>query len=307
MTRNSNTGLHWANKVGLSNDVRPRSLSSPAKKQFKSDVKALPGTVSLLVILILAFLSAVGPVFCPNGYEHTNYASTNLPPCSEFWFGTDAVGRDLFARVCQGTRVSLLVGIIGAMLSQLIGCSIGCISGYYGGALDSIVMAGVDIGVCIPTLVYITLITLLLGNSVGTLILAISLSSWMDAARRCRSRILQFRTREFVLAAHSQGMKPGYIIGKHILPNFSGQLVVDFFTAIPGAIFSEAYLSFIGLGISSPMTSLGQLCKTGVSLYRMHPYQLWIPSAVLCVLILALYVLGNCLRDFLDPKDGGNS
>lgn len=257
---------------------------------------------SVSVIFLLIMLALFGPVVCPRTYESTNMAASNLSPSREYWFGTDAVGRDMFARVWQGVRVSVLIGIIGAIIPQLFGSLIGCISGYFGGKLDNVIMSAVDIGVCVPSLVYITLITLLLGNGIGTLILAISLSSWMDAARNCRSRMLQFRTREFVLAAQAQGLPPFHIMGRHILPNIAGQLVVNIFTAIPTAIFSEAYLSFIGLGIASPMTSLGQLCKSGVSLYRVYPYQFWIPGALLSVVIMAFYVLGNSLRDILDPR-----
>ena len=257
---------------------------------------------SVIIILLLAMLATFGPMLCPRSFETTNMSATNLAPSWTYLFGTDTVGRDMFARVWYGVRISLLIGIAGAIIPQLLGCLIGCISGYYGGKLDSVIMSAVDIGVCIPTLVYITLITLLLGNGIGTLILAISLSSWMDAARNCRSRMLQFRSREFVYVAQTQGMRPSHIITKHILPNISGQLIVSTFTAIPGAIFSEAYLSFIGLGVISPMTSLGQLCKAGVSVYRIYPYQLWIPGTVLSVLILAFYILGNSLRDVLDPR-----
>lgn len=257
---------------------------------------------SMAVILLLLLLALTAPWVCPRSYDATNTACSNLAPSLEFWYGTDTLGRDMFARVWQGVRVSLLIGILGAIIPQIIGGLIGCVSGYFGGRIDSAIMSAVDIGACIPTLVYITLITLLLGNSIGTLVLAISLSSWMGAARNCRSRMLQFRSREFILVAQAQGLPPFHIIGKHILPNIAGQLVVNIFTAIPAAIFSEAYLSFIGLGIASPMTSLGQLCKSGVSLYRVYPYQFWIPGVLLSVVIMAFYVLGNSLRDILDPR-----
>lgn len=257
---------------------------------------------SAVVIIFIIMAAILCPLFYPRSYESTNMLAPNIKPNNEYWFGTDSLGRDIFARVWQGARISIVVGIVGAIIPQVLGCLIGCVSGYYGGKLDSIIMSIVDIGVCVPTLVYITLITLLLGNGLGTLILAISLSSWMDAARNCRSRMLQYKTREFILVAQSQGLPAIHIIIKHIFPNIAGQLIVCIFTAIPGAIFSEAYLSFIGLGITSPSTSLGQLCKSGISLYRIYPYQLWIPSAVLIILVLAFYLFGNSLRDMLDPR-----
>ncbi len=164
-----------------------------------------------------------------------------------------------------------------------------------------LIMRIIDIGVCIPSLVYVTLIMLWLGSGPAAIVLAIAITGWMDSGRVVRGRMLQFKNREFVLAAKTQGASSLRIIFRHILPNILGQQVVSISSAIPGAIFLEAYLSFIGLGIKSPMTSWGQLCQMGASFYRLYPYQLFIPGVLISVTILAFYLFGNCLRDALDP------
>ena len=170
-----------------------------------------------------------------------------------------------------------------------------------GGREDMLIMRIIDVGVCIPSLVYVTLIMLWLDAGPVAIIIAIAITGWMDSARVVRGRMLQFKNREFVLAASTLGASPIRIIFRHILPNILGQQVVNISSAIPAAIFLEAYLSFIGLGIKSPMTSWGQLCQVGSEFYRLYPYQLFIPGVFISVTILAFYLFGNCLRDALDP------
>ncbi len=257
--------------------------------------------ISLAIIAIITLLAIFAPMFCPYDYETNNLQAINQPPSAEHWFGTDQLGRDLWARVWTGARVSLLIGLGGAIAPQIVGIFFGGISGYFGGWVDMLIMRIIDVGVCIPELVYITLMMLLMGSGPLAIIVTIALVGWMGSARFIRGRVLQFKNREFVLAAKSQGASPMRQIFRYILPNILGQQVVSITAAIPGAIFTEAYLSFIGLGIKSPTTSWGQLAQTGSSLYRLYPYQLWIPGALISITILAFYLFGNCLRDALDP------
>ena len=257
--------------------------------------------ICLYIITIVIILSLFGPLLSHYDYTTTNMKEANLSPCVNHLFGTDALGRDLWSRVWIGVRVSLFIGFIGAVCSQLIGCFVGCIAGYVGGWVDLSIMGVTDIAVCIPSLVYLTLLSLWIGPGVFSVLVAISISNWMESARLVRSRIMQYKSREFVLIARSQGATAMYIIIKHILPNIIGSLVISLFSLFPSAIFSEAYLSFIGLGIASPLTSLGQLCKTGVGVFRMFPYQLLFPGIIISILILALFVLGNSFRDAFDP------
>ena len=279
--------------------VRPSvSYWADVLRRLKSDKVAM---ISFGVIFVIALFAIFAPMFSPYDYETTNLKATNLAPCAEHWFGTDQLGRDLWARVWVGARVSLFIGLGGAIAPQLAGILIGGVSGYFGGWVDMVIMRIIDIGVCIPELVYITLMMLFMGSGPMAIILTIGMVGWMGSARFIRGRVMQFRNREFVLAAKTQGASPLRQIFRYILPNILGQQVVSITAAIPGAIFMEAYLSFIGLGIKSPMTSWGQLSQVGASFYRVHPYQLFIPGALISVTILAFYLFGNCLRDALDP------
>ena len=285
---------------GLSDVIVRPSVSywKDVFRRIKSDKVAM---VSLSVIIIISLFAMFAPIFSKYGYETTSMLETNLKPGGSHIFGTDSLGRDLWARVWMGARVSMAIGVCGAIVPQLIGIFLGGISGYFGGWVDMVIMRIIDVGVCIPSLIYVTLIMLFMGSGPVAIIIAIAMTGWMDSARVVRGRMLQFKNREFVLAARTQGASPFRIIFRHILPNILGQQVVSISSAIPGAIFLEAYLSFIGLGIQSPMTSWGQLCQVGASFYRLYPYQLFIPGVFISITILAFYLFGNCLRDALDP------
>ena len=256
---------------------------------------------SLAVILIIIIMSIIGPMMVPYQYNNTSLLEGNQEPSATHWFGTDKPGRDLWARCWVGARISLLIGLMGAIIPQLLGIIIGGISGYFGGWVDMVIMRFIDICSCIPTLIYLTLIMLLIGSGPVAIVIAVSVTSWTGCARMVRGRILQFKDRDFVLASRTQGAGAAHLIFRSILPNIMGQIIVDVTSAIPQVIFTEAYLSFIGLGIQSPMTSWCQLDQSGASVFRIHPYQLLIPGALSSVTILAFYLFGNCLRDAMDP------
>ncbi len=279
--------------------VRPSvSYWADVFRRIRQDKVAM---ISLGIIVIISLMAIFAPFFCPYDYATNNLSAINQPPSAEHWFGTDQLGRDLWARVWVGARVSLLIGLGGAIAPQIVGIFLGGISGYFGGWVDMFIMRVIDVGLCIPELVYVTLMMLLMGSGPMAIIATIAMVGWMGSARFIRGRILQFKNREFVLAAKAQGASPMRQIFRYILPNILGQQVVTITAAIPGAIFMEAYLSFIGLGIKSPMTSWGQLSQIGSSVFRTSPYQLWIPGALISVTILAFYLFGNSLRDALDP------
>lgn len=279
--------------------VRPSvSYWADVFRRIRQDKVAM---ISLGIIVIISLMAIFAPFFCPYDYATNNLSAINQPPSAEHWFGTDQLGRDLWARVWIGARVSLLIGLGGAIAPQIVGIFLGGISGYFGGWVDMFIMRVIDVGLCIPELVYVTLMMLLMGSGPMAIIATIAMVGWMGSARFIRGRILQFKNREFVLAAKAQGASPMRQIFRYILPNILGQQVVTITAAIPGAIFMEAYLSFIGLGIKSPMTSWGQLSQIGSSVFRTSPYQLWIPGALISVTILAFYLFGNSLRDALDP------
>lgn len=255
---------------------------------------------ALLTLLVL--LAVFAPLFSPYQYDHTSLLEGNQPPSAAHWFGTDSVGRDMWTRIWVGARVSLGVGVIGALLPFLIGMLVGSVSGWFGGWVDMVVMRIIDIGMCIPSMIYVILILVYFGGGAGAIIIAMAVMNWMGPARGYRGRVLQFKNREFVLSARTLGASPMRIVYRHILPNILGNIVVSLTSFVPAAISMEAGLAFIGLGINPPMTSLGQLSSDGANLYRTYFYQFAIPALVISLIIFSFYMLGNCLRDALDPQ-----
>ena len=258
--------------------------------------------ICLVYIAVITGFALIAPLLSPFEYDATSLKEGNQPPGMVHWFGTDSVGRDLWTRVWIGARVSLAIGLFGSILPELIGILIGGIAGYFGGLVDMVIMRIIDVGVCIPSLVYITMLMLFMGGGPVTIVIALAMTGWMGAARNVRGRVMQFKHREFVIASKTLGGSPFRLVFRNILPNIMGQLVIGITSGIPMAIFMEAYLSFIGMGVQSPMTSWGQLSQIGASLFRIFPYQLYIPGILISITILVFYIFGNCLRDALDPR-----
>jgi len=252
------------------------------------------------IFISICIMALIVPELSGIKYDAISMPERNMSPNTNHWFGTDSLGRDLWTRIWYGTRITIIIAIFGAVIPQIMGCIIGSIAGYFGGLIDSILMAIVDICTSIPSLIYITLLYLILGPGIHSIIIAISISSWMETARLVRSRIMQYKNSDFVIHAKLQGATSLYIIFTHIFPNIIGQIIIKIFLAIPSAIFIEAYLSFIGMGVASPSVSLGLLCKVGVSTYRMYPYQLFFPSIILSLIVLSFYILGNIIRNNFD-------
>lgn len=254
------------------------------------------------LIMLMVLLSIFGPMMTSYSYNDTDLTQINGPMSAEHWFGTDTLGRDLWARVWTGARVSLIVGVIGAIVPSLIGVVIGGISGYFGGKLDMLIMRFIDICICVPQLIYVILIMIYFGSGPGPIIAAFAITGWMGSARNIRGLVLQLKEQEFVLAAKTLGASPARLIAKHLIPNTLGIIIVGITTAVPAAIFYEAYLSFIGIGIKPPMSSWGQLVNDGIKVFRVFPSQLFIPSIFICLTMLSFNLFGDGLRDAFDPK-----
>lgn len=280
--------------------VRPGvSFWSDVARRLKKNKVAMG---ALMCILAISAAAVVFPLISPYSYNETDLSRINEAPSRDHWFGTDTVGRDLWVRVWIGARVSLIVGVVGAILPAAIGIVVGGISGYVGGVVDMVVMRAVDVLMCIPSMIYLILIMLYIGSGALPIILAFALTNWMGTARSTRALVLQLKEREFVLSAKVLGASPGRLIFKHLIPNTLGYVVVGITMAIPGAIFHEAFLSYIGLGVQPPMTSWGQLAQLGSATYRVYPYQLFFPALFISVTMLAFNLFGDGLRDALDPR-----
>lgn len=219
-----------------------------------------------------------------------------------FIFGTDELGRDLLIRIIYGARISLLIGIIAAVVNFTIGVLYGGASGYLGGKVDNIMMRIVDIISTIPLVLYVILIMVVIGSGLKSIIITLGTIYWVQMARIVRGQIYSLKEQEFVLAAKTLGADTWRILIRHLIPNAMGPIIVTMTMMIPRAIFTEAFLSFIGLGVSAPMASWGTLCNDALGGLRSYPYLLFYPSLAICVTMLAFNFLGDGLRDALDPR-----
>lgn len=258
--------------------------------------------VSLCVILLIFIISIIGPFLTKFDYASNDLKNVNQWPDRIHWFGTDSLGRDEFVRVMYGARISLSVGIVAALINLTIGVLYGGISGYYGGYVDNIMMRIVDIIYAIPMMLYVILLMVIMGKNLVNVYITLGITYWGNMARIVRGQVLSLKEQEFVLAARAAGADSRRIIVRHLIPNCMGQIIVTLTLSIPGAIFTEAFLSFIGLGVAAPMSSWGTLCNDALGAYRIYPYQLFIPALAICITMIAFNLFGDGLRDALDPK-----
>lgn len=258
--------------------------------------------VSLVVLILLTIMVIVGPYIRGLDYTTINAVDKNLEPNSKYWFGTDNLGRDMFSRIWYGGRVSIAVAICCTAIQVVVGSLYGGVMAYFGGWVDELMMRIIEVLSSIPHLLVTIIIMMVLGNSMFSLLVALSLTSWVGTARQMRGQIMQLRESEYVLAAQALGAAPGRIIIKHLIPNTIGILILNTAVSIPGYIFSEAGLSFLGMGLQPPSTSWGVLISSGQQQMDFYPYQLFFPALMLCITVLAFNLLGDGLRDALDPR-----
>lgn len=257
---------------------------------------------SLLAIVTLLLAAIIGPMVSPYNYADQNIQQINMGPSASHWFGTDILGRDIFVRVLYGARISLSIGIVVSLINLCIGVVYGGIAGLSGGKVDRIMMNVVEVLYGVPGIIYIILLMVVFKPGLTNIFIAMGISTWLGMARVVRGQILSIKEQEFVLAARTMGVDSKHILLRHLLPNTIGIIVVNITLSIPGAIFAEAFLSYIGLGVSAPMASWGVLAKDGVSLIHEYPYQLFFPAGAISLTMLAFNYLGDGLRDALDPK-----
>jgi oligopeptide transport system permease protein len=259
--------------------------------------------VSAAMILLVIVLAAVGPYLTPytsDGQDLTR--QFRGPSLSGFWFGTDNFGRSMFDRVWEGTRVSLYIAFLATALDLGIGMFYGAISAYYGGSVDNLMQRIVEILVGIPSLVVIILLMLIFDPGILSITIAIAFTGWTSTARLIRGQVLRLKEQEFFLASRTLGAGSHRLILKHLIPNVLYIVIITLMFTVPSAIFFEAFLSFIGLGIQVPDASLGALINEGASEMRFYPHLLVFPAIVLCLLTISFRLLGDGLRDALDPR-----
>jgi len=222
-----------------------------------------------------------------------------------FWLGTDYLGRDLWARLWRGSRVSLLIALIAVAVNTVIGIVYGGISGYYGGSTDMVMMRITEIISAFPEIVVVTLFIIAFGTGITSIILALLIRGWVPVARLVRAQFLRFKDREYVLAARTLGVKDSALIFKHILPNSMGPIITRMMIAVPSAIFAESFLAYIGLGLKAPEPSIGILLSNGQKVLLQYPYQTLFPAILISVLMICFNLFSNGLRDALNPTMRG--
>ncbi|WP_179402760.1 ABC transporter permease [Burkholderia guangdongensis] len=285
-------------------DTPPRSRTpfALAMARFLHNRAAV---VSLVLLAAIALACFIGPWLLPSDPTASDWSAISLAPtrAGMHWFGTDELGRDLLVRTLIGGRVSLDVGLLGALVSGLIGVAWGATAGFAGGRVDAAMMRVVDMMYAIPYLLIAILMMTLFGRSFVLVVLTISAFSWLDMARVVRGQTLSLRNREFVDAARAIGVSPASIVLRHIVPNLLGVVVVYATVTVPSIVLTESVLSFLGLGVQEPMTSWGVLIQDGAQKLESMPWLLLAPATMLCVTLYCVNFIGDGLRDALDPKD----
>lgn len=267
--------------------------------RFRKNKLAMVGVVILILLIIMAIF---GPYMSGYDYATNDLANKNKLPSSDHWFGTDDLGRDVFTRTWEGARISIFIGIAAALVDLTIGVFWGGIAGYKGGRIDEYMMRIADVLAGIPYLLLVILLMVVLGTNVSTMILAMSITGWVNMARIVRGQVLSLKNQEYVLASRTLGAGTSRIMSKHLIPNAMGPIIVTMTLTIPSAIFTEAFLSFLGLGLTPPIASWGTMASDGLPALRYFPWRLLFPATFICLTIFAFNVIGDGLRDALDPR-----
>lgn len=308
-------------KVNFIEMKKSVSYWQDALRRLRKNRVAMVALYIIIAIILFAFL---GPVFSQYDYAQQIRGSENIAPCFEHPFGTDNLGHDILVRTMFGTRISLIIGVVASLIVLVIGSIYGAISGYIGGRVDDVMMRISEMISTVPDILVVLLLSTvlkaplqhafntsdlaivktigILGPSLISIFIVFGLLYWVPLARIIRGQVLMLKQQEFVTAAKALGAPGSMIIKKHLLPNCIGQIIVATCLEIPSAIFLESFLSFLGLGVAAPMTSLGSLASDALSGMYTYTYRLIIPSIILSVMILSLNLFGDGLRDALDPR-----
>ncbi|ODA34253.1 peptide ABC transporter permease [Veronia pacifica] len=295
--------IETVEKLSEQLEIEGRSLWQDAFIRFRRNRAAM---ASLCVLGLITLAVIFGPMLSKYAFDDTDwnalYAAPSLAEDGHL-FGTDSLGRDLFVRTLMGGQISLMVGILGALIAVTVGTLYGATSGFLGGRVDSVMMRIVEILGSIPFMFLVIVLVTILGRDIVLLFLAIGMVSWLDMARIVRGQTLSLKNKEFIEAAHVCGVSQWKIITRHIVPNVLGIIAVYSTLTIPGLILFESFLSFIGLGVQEPMTSWGSLLNEGSKTMEFAPWMLVFPTLFMVTTLFCFNFVGDGLRDALDPKD----
>ena len=283
-------------------EVEGRSLWQDAWDRFLNNRAAI---ASLFVLGFITLFVIFGPMLSSYAYDEPDWGAMHAPPSWEsgHYFGTDALGRDLFVRSALGGRISLMVGILGTLVAVLIGTAYGAIAGFIGGNLDRLMMRWLEILQSMPFMFFVIVLVTIFGRNILLIFVAIGAVSWLDMARIVRGQTLSLKNKEFIEATYIYGLPRLRVISRHIVPNVLGIVVVYATLLVPGMILFESFLSFLGLGVQEPMTSWGALLNEGSQTMEVAVWQLVVPACLMVATLFCFNFIGDGLRDALDPKD----
>ncbi len=281
--------------------ARPKvTYWSDAWRRFRQNKVAV---LALIILAVMVVMVIIGPMLTGYRFDKGDYKLKNALPSAAHLFGTDQLGRDIFTRIWVGGRISIIIGLAGALISTVLGSIYGAFSAYAGGKVDNIMMRIVEILSSIPYLLVVILIQVVSQKrNLGSLLLALTITGWVGMARMVRGQLLSLKNQDFIIAAQTLGVSTKDIVFKHMIPNTLSVLIVSLTFDIPGYIFAEAFLSFVGIGIASPMTSWGAMAAEANQKFLFYPYQLFFPSLMIALTMLSFSLLGDGLRDALDPR-----
>jgi peptide/nickel transport system permease protein len=298
-----------ANKESLHSDKIARPYESYGKEVIRKIIKNKMAVFGFVLLVVIILLSIFGPHMVPHSPSKQNLTQGNLPLSSEHWFGTDDLGRDVWARTWAGARISLVIGFAAAIIDLMIGVFVGGVSGYMAGRgktgdrIDNFLMRVVEVLFGIPYLLVVILLMVMMKPGITTMIIALSITGWVGMARIVRGQILQLKQQEFVLAAEKLGTSHAKIIIRHLLPNMMGIIIVNLTFTIPSAIFAESFLSFLGLGVQAPTASWGTMANDSLGVILSGQWwRLFFPGLMISLTMFAFNAFGDGLQDALDPK-----
>jgi oligopeptide transport system permease protein len=302
-TKQANPDMFVPVQRDLANAERIERKSLSAWQDIWYRIKSNKLTmVGLWIVIAIILLAVFAPIFSSYNHYSNDLANTNQAPNLVHWFGTDDLGRDVFVRTWRGAQVSLFVGIMAALIDLVLGIIYGGIMGYFGGKVDEFMNRFAEILYAIPHLLVVIMLLVVMEPSLTTIIVAMSITGWINMAWIVRGQIMQLKNQEYVLASKSLGAGAMRIIFRQLIPNAMGPILVTITFTVPGAIFAEAFLSFLGLGVQSPVASWGTMISSSISALTIFPWRLFFPALFLSLTMFAFNVFGDGLRDAFDPK-----